>query len=543
MTDATSSPTPTANPTRFWTTWRVVGLVLLLAAIAASWAHHVGGRLPSLSYIYRVGELFAKDGDDNVQRARLVYGSLLCLVFGVLGLVLLVRGGSPQWTPQTLDRARRFRSLRRGWWSLLILLLLVLLALLDFTIVGKRALAVRHDGQWFFPAFREAIHPGTTFGQQAEAEADYRRLQQDARRTDNGNLVIMPLVPWDPVLDTDSSQTAPLEQRDDGLWYREGRARAHSGLAQGFHDQEQTVQRVEYRLRRGLPDGFATGFNEQGEPLFEATFRRGERVDLRWSGDAEPDPGLADEILAGPLVVTLYAPLPPLLESRHFLGTDSRGWDLLAQIYGGWQVNLQAAVLFLIVTYGVGVMVGCLMGYFGGLFDLSVQRVIEVLGNIPFLYVVIIITAVIGRENMDLMRLVGVICIFSWLGLTYYMRTATYREKARLYIDSARVAGASTPRIIGRHILPNVLAIIVTFVPFSVASIINSLTALSFIGFGLPDRYPAWGTVISDGIDHLSSPWIVSSVFVSMVVILLLITFVGEAVREAFDPKRFSTYR
>lgn len=541
-----TEPRPNQSPPgrhRPWSRWRLVGALLILAAVAASWAHHAGGRLPSLSWIYRVGEIFANDGPDSADQARTWFGTIVCTIAAIIGLRLVIRGGSPQWNPQTIDRWRRFRSLRRGWWSLLILLFLILLAMLDFTLVGKRALAVRHDGQWYFPAFREAIHPGTTFGQAAESEADYRRLQQDARRAGNGDLVIMPLVPWDPVLDTDSSQTAPLEQRDDGLWYREGRARAHSGLAQGFYDEEQTERRVEYRFRRGLPDGFATGYNEDGEPIFEATFRRGEMVGMQWSGDIEPDPERAAEILAGPLAVTLYAPLPPLLEARHFLGTDSRGWDLLAQIYGGWQVNLQAAVLFLIVTYGIGVMVGCVMGYFGGLFDLTVQRVIEVLGNIPFLYVVIIITAVIGRENMNLMLMVGVICIFSWLGLTYYMRTATYREKARLYIDSARIAGASTPRVIVRHVLPNVPAIIVTFVPFSVASIINSLTALSFIGFGLPDRYPAWGTVISDGIDHLSSPWIVSSVFVCMVVILLLITFVGEAVREAFDPKRFSTYR
>lgn len=541
MTTPPSSTQPA--PPRFWTFWRITGLLLLGGALAATWAHQVGGRLPSLSWLYRIGEIFADDAEESITRARSLTGWLLCALIGGFGLYRLVVGGSPQWTPQTLDRWQRFRSLRRGWWSFLLLLFLILLALLDFTIVGKRALAVRYDDQWYFPAFRESIYVAEDFGQVGQAETDYRRLQADFRKAGDGNLVIMPFVPWDPVLDTDTSQTAPLERRDDGLYYREGRSSAHSGLARGFYDEEATLQRVQYRFRRGRPDGPAIGYSEEGEPLFEATYKRGERIELRWSGDREPDPELAERVLAEPLVVMLYAPLPPLLESRHFLGTDSRGWDLLAQMYGGWQVNLQAAGIYLLITYGIGIFVGCLMGYLGGLFDLSIQRLIEILGNIPFLYVVIIITAVIGRENMNLMLLVGIICIFSWLGLTYYMRTATYREKARLYIDSARVAGASTPRVIGRHVLPNVLAIIVTFVPFSVASIINSLTALSFLGFGLPDSYPAWGTVLNDGLDHLSSPWIVSSVFVSLVFVLLLITFIGEAVREAFDPKRFTTYR
>src|SRR5690606_39379595 len=136
-----------------------------------------------------------------------------------------------------------------------------------------------------------------------------------------------------------------------------------------------------------------------------------------------------------------------------------------------------------------------------------------------------------------------VFCAFSWIGVSIYLRSATYREKARDYVAAARVQGASTARVIFRHILPNAISTIVTLLPFSVAALATSLTALDFLGFGLPDRYPSWGRLLDDGTSNLSSPWIVSSVFGIMVGVLLLITFVGEAIREAFDPKKFTTYQ
>jgi microcin C transport system permease protein len=123
------------------------------------------------------------------------------------------------------------------------------------------------------------------------------------------------------------------------------------------------------------------------------------------------------------------------------------------------------------------------------------------------------------------------------------MRTAAYRDKARDYIAAARVLGAGTPRIILRHLLPNTIAIIVTLVPFSMSNLIFSLTALDYLGFGLPPEYATWGRLLNDGLANLSAPWLVSSTFVALVGLLVLITFVGEAVREAFDPKKFTYYR
>lgn len=241
------------------------------------------------------------------------------------------------------------------------------------------------------------------------------------------------------------------------------------------------------------------------------------------------------------MLVVLYPPVPPSWKDRHFLGTDTGGNDILAQLFGGWQILLQANVIFLIVTYAVGITLGCAMGYFGGKFDLVVQRFIEILSNLPSLYVVIIIASLIERPPMPV--LVGVLCLFSWIGMTYYLRTATYKEKARDYVSAARLMGAGTGRVIFRHVLPNTISIVVTLLPFLVISVISSLTALDYLGFGLPVEYPSWGRLLSEGADNLSSPWIVGGAFLGTVVILVLVTFVGEAIREAFDPKKFTTYK
>ena len=123
------------------------------------------------------------------------------------------------------------------------------------------------------------------------------------------------------------------------------------------------------------------------------------------------------------------------------------------------------------------------------------------------------------------------------------VRGITLDLQTRDYVAAARVLGAGPIRVIFKHVLPNAISIVVTLIPFSVVGVITALTALDFIGFGLPDSYPSWGRLLSDGTQNLDYPWIVASVFSGMVAVLLLVTFVGEAVREAFDPKKFTTYR
>ncbi len=281
------------------------------------------------------------------------------------------------------------------------------------------------------------------------------------------------------------------------------------------------------------------GWDRKGNKVEEALWKDGEQVRYEVVDAAKLEELKSAELT--PLTVVRYPPVPPSFKDQHYLGTDTSGNDILAQLFGGWQILLQANVIFLVVTYAVGISLGCAMGYFGGKFDLVVQRLIEILSNLPFLYVVIIIASVIERPPMPV--LVGVLCIFSWIGMTYYLRTATFKEKARDYVAAARLMGAGTGRIIFKHVLPNTISIVVTLLPFLVISVISSLTALDYLGFGLPVEYPSWGRLLSEGTDNLSSPWIVSGAFLGTVIILVLVTFVGEAIREAFDPKKFTTYK
>jgi len=231
---------------------------------------------------------------------------------------------------------------------------------------------------------------------------------------------------------------------------------------------------------------------------------------------------------------------PPLAPSaQHWLGTDTTGRDVLARLVYGFRIAIAFSVALLLCEYLIGISIGCLMGYWGGAFDMVFQRVIEVWSNIPTLYVIMIVASIVPPGFWTLLL---IMIAFSWTGMTWYMRTASYRENTRDYVLAARAIGAGGGRIIFRHILPNSISTVVTFIPFTVAAGVTALTALDYLGFGLPPPTPSWGELLKQGTDNLESPWIVTSVVVAMTLVLMLVTFIGEAIREAFDPKVFRIY-
>jgi microcin C transport system permease protein len=234
-----------------------------------------------------------------------------------------------------------------------------------------------------------------------------------------------------------------------------------------------------------------------------------------------------------------YPPYPPSFATRHFLGTDTTGRDIVARLVYGFRIAIGFSLVLLLCNYLIGIAVGCAMGFWGGAFDLFFQRVIEVWSNVPFLYVIMIVASIMVPTFWTL---TFVMVLFGWMSMTWYMRTSTYKEKTRDYVMAARALGASSTRIVARHILPNTVSVIVTFIPFSIASGITALTALDYLGFGLLPPTPSWGDLLSQGTENLDSPWIVTSVVTAMIVILLMVTYIGEAIREAFDPKRFTFY-
>jgi len=234
-----------------------------------------------------------------------------------------------------------------------------------------------------------------------------------------------------------------------------------------------------------------------------------------------------------------YPPFPPSTREKHFLGTDAVGRDIVARLVYGFRIAIVFSLLLLVANYAIGVSIGSAMGFWGGKFDLIFQRIIEIWSNIPFLYVIIIISSIVVP---NFFMLIFIMAIFGWIGITWTMRTVTYKERAREYVLAARALGASNFRIIFKHIIPNTIAIIVTFAPFSVSGGIVALTSLDYLGFGLPPPTPSWGELIQQGWTNLDAWWISGSVIGAMVITLMIVTFIGEAVREAFDPKLHTTY-
>ncbi len=234
-----------------------------------------------------------------------------------------------------------------------------------------------------------------------------------------------------------------------------------------------------------------------------------------------------------------FPPFAPSIEDRHYLGTDAIGRDVVARLVYGFRIAIFFSLALLVANYTIGVCIGSAMGFWGGKFDLFFQRIIEIWSNVPFLYVIIIISSIMVP---NFFMLILIMAFFGWIGITWTMRTVTYKEREREYVLAARALGASPPRIIFKHIIPNTIAIIITFAPFSVSAGIVALTSLDYLGFGLPPPTPSWGELLQQGWTNLEAWWISGSVIAAMTITLITVTFIGEAVREAFDPKLHTTY-
>ncbi len=243
-------------------------------------------------------------------------------------------------------------------------------------------------------------------------------------------------------------------------------------------------------------------------------------------------------------------PHPPSAE--HPFGTDDRGRDVFVRLAYGFNVSLAFALLVTVLGFAFGVATGAALGYFGGRLDIFGQRLIEIWSSLPFLYTVIIVSSIVvpvyisGRNQLlqpAFWLLVVILAAFAWMGITYYVRGEFYREKAKDYVGAAIAMGASEPAIMFKHILPNALTPVVSFAPFAIVANISLLVALDFLGFGLPPPTASWGELIGQGMNNITKWWLIFFPLGVLFGTLLLVVFIGEAVREAFDPKEFSRLR
>ena len=232
---------------------------------------------------------------------------------------------------------------------------------------------------------------------------------------------------------------------------------------------------------------------------------------------------------------------PPHAPSKkHWFGTDDSARDVFARLAYGFRISISFALLITVISYVFGIFVGAFLGFYGRWLDILGQRLVEIWGAIPFLYTVIILSAIFSPSFV---LLVVIMSIFSWMGITYYIRGEFYREKSKDYVSAAIVTGENNLTIMFRHILPNALTPIITFAPFAIVGSIASLVALDYLGFGLPVPTPSWGELLKQAKSSLREWHLSIFPLGAMFITLQLIVFIGEAVREAFDPKVFSRLR
>ena len=230
-------------------------------------------------------------------------------------------------------------------------------------------------------------------------------------------------------------------------------------------------------------------------------------------------------------------PNPAAPSAQNWLGTDDRGRDIFARLLYGFRVSVLFGLALMFTGVVIGVLSGAVQGFYGGRTDLVMQRLIEVWSSMPELYLMIIFSAVLSPSIWLLLVLLS---LFGWIGLSDYVRAEFLRNRQLDYVRAARALGQSNWQIIRRHILPNSLTPVVTFLPFRMSAAILALTSLDFLGLGVPPDTPSLGELLSQGKNNLDAWWISLSTFVVLVLTLLLLTFMGDALRDALDPRKES---
>jgi microcin C transport system permease protein len=231
--------------------------------------------------------------------------------------------------------------------------------------------------------------------------------------------------------------------------------------------------------------------------------------------------------------LTTPAPAPPSKEN--WLGTDDRGRDIVARLIYGFRISILFGLCLTTISSIIGIVVGALQGYYGGWLDLSGQRFMEIWSGLPVLFLLIILSSIV---QPNFWWLLGIMLLFSWMTLVDLVRAEFLRGRNLEYVRAAHALGLSDTTIMFRHVLPNAMVSTITFMPFILNGAITTLTSLDFLGFGLPPGSPSLGELLAQGKSNLHAPWIGISTFIVLSTMLTLLVFIGEAARDAFDPRK-----
>jgi microcin C transport system permease protein len=264
-------------------------------------------------------------------------------------------------------------------------------------------------------------------------------------------------------------------------------------------------------------------------------------AEARASGTAAGEPVQAGWILWPPIpysfntVNDIQGTAPSAPDARHWLGTDDTARDVLARVIYGFRLSVAFALIVTFLTSVIGITAGAVQGYFGGLTDLAFQRIIELWGSTPSLYVIIIVAAI---WQMNFWLLVGLMVLFGWTGLVGVVRAEFLRARNFEYVRAARALGVADRVIMFRHVLPNAMVATLTMLPFIITGTVGSLAALDFLGFGLPSSSPSLGELTLQAKQNLQAPWLGFTAFFAFAIMLSLMVFIFEGIRDAFDPRK-----
>jgi len=374
--------------------------------------------------------------------------------------------------------------MKRGYYSLIILIVFYIVSLLGPLWMNNKPLIVKYNNKYYFPAIMDFIDfiPGINYPlyESKTFNQNINSIEVDFR-----------LLKKEVENDDNNFVIMPLYP---------------------YHPHED----LKDELDEIFTDSNNNGSYNFGEPFID------ENNDGIWNENFPPT-------------------LPDGFSGRHLLGTDNTGRDVFTRLVDGYKISITFAIIVTTLGYFIGIIIGALLGFYGGKIDLFGVRLMEVFSAMPFLFIMMILASFM-KPNIMLLASLSVL-LKGWIGITYFIRGEFYREKAKDYVSAAVSLGATNWQVMFKHILPNALTPIITFAPFSIIADIGTLVSLDFLGYGLRPPTSSWGNLLSQAAENLYNWHMLVFPVIVLTITIFMITFISEAIREAFDPRVYSRLR
>ncbi|MDT8390473.1 MAG: ABC transporter permease [Lentisphaeria bacterium] len=434
-------------------------------------------------------------------------------------------------SPQLRSGLKRFRRQRRAFWSLGVITILFVVCLPAELLCNSKPIFIRFNGRSYFPVFKR--YTEADFGGARHVVPDYRspgflELVGHGEPHGEGDQAVPtpPPPPATDVLDMFDDETSgepgPGRPADGGG--KENSAAAAARILADFDPEPWDVEVTER-------------CHSTADEAVEPAWMLWPPVRYDYAYIAQGSQAGRDALASpwGQVIPGSGKHYGSSWVDGHYLGTDDRGRDVLARLVYGFRVSMIFGLALAISGTIAGAVIGALQGFFGGLIDLLGQRVTEIWGSLPQLYLLMILSSLLARNIYVLFVILN---LTSWMGMAAYMRAEFLRGRQLDYVLAARGLGVSSPAIMFRHILPNSLTPIITFLPFSISGGILALVSLDFLSLGVPSPYPSLGELLAQGQNNLRATWIIFPTFLVLSGTVTLLTFVGDGLRNAFDPRK-----